>query len=91
MRSEAESPGGELAALGEPAREVLRRLEGGSTLTYRQTGGGCDFWFLDGSVIAAAGPWELLRLGLVASGEPLALTPRGREVAARLEPPSRGL
>ena len=79
----------ESTLLDEPTREALLKLHRGSTLTYRQNGSGCAFWFLDGSLIDDGVPLELLRRGLVASsppgsGDPFPLTNEGRELAERL-------
>jgi hypothetical protein len=82
-------------ALKEDARQVLLRLDAGAALSYRQSANGCGFWFLDGSSIAESGPWELLGKRLIAGGAPgseapLAITERGRAVAARLRGEIRG-
>jgi prepilin-type processing-associated H-X9-DG protein len=73
--------------LGEAARDVLLRVYDGAALTHPQTGGGCYFWFLDGSVVDDAGPRELHRRELITTPAPglsIALTDRGRVVAERL-------
>jgi hypothetical protein len=78
----------ELDALGGEARRILLRMADGAELKYRQSEGGCSFWFLDGSVVGEGGPWELMGRRLitaVAGAEPLALTERGRAVAGRLQ------
>jgi hypothetical protein len=77
------------AELKEEARDLLLRLDAGATLKYRQSANGCGFWFLDGSSIGEHAPWELVGKRLVAGGAPgseapLAITERGRAVAARL-------
>jgi hypothetical protein len=79
----------ELDALGGEARRILLRMADGAELKYRQSEGGCSFWFLDGSVVGEGGPWELMGRGLVTAAAPgagpLALTGRGRAVAGRLQ------
>ena len=80
-------------ALGDAARQILLRLHGGSTLTFRQTLGDCFFWLLDGKVLDDAGPRELQARDLIparatAAGVPL--TERGRAVAERLRREAEG-
>lgn len=75
--------------LGDAARQVLLKVHGGSELTRPQTGAGCLFWFLDGSVIDDAGPRELQARELIRTlrpgSTPIPLTERGRALAERLE------
>jgi len=66
-------------------REDIERI----VAAYRQNGGGCAFWFLDGSLIDDGVPLELLRRGLIAapppgSSDPFPLAEEGRELAGRL-------
>ncbi|HEY0514217.1 MAG TPA: hypothetical protein VGH73_20100 [Thermoanaerobaculia bacterium] len=75
--------------LDELTRDALLKLYRGSVLTYRQNGGGCAFWFLDGSLIDDGVPLDLLRRGLIAapppgSNDPFPLAEKGRELAGRL-------
>ena len=78
----------ETGALGETARQVLLKVHGGSELTRPQTGAGCLFWFLDGSVIEDDGPRELQARELIQvlrpGATPIPLTERGRVLAERL-------
>ena len=78
----------DVEALGGAARQVLLKVYGGSELTRPQTGAGCLFWFLDGSVIDDAGPRELQARELIQTlrpgATPIPLTERGRVLAERL-------
>jgi len=83
------TPGNDDDALRDEARELLLRLDGGAALKYRQSANGCGFWFLDGASIDERAPWELMGKRLISGGAPgsdapLALTERGRALAARL-------
>ncbi len=76
------------APLGDTARQILLKVYDGSELTRPQTGAGCLFWFLDGSVIDDAGPRELQARELIQTlrpgSAPIPLTERGRALAKRL-------